>query len=103
MTYTKEQKDRMITKLRSMKNGEIFLLNKKNPRPIECKIMRTHDSFSLLATKLNDEVILTVNGKPNAYDTLKDVVDTIENWINDWDLVSSQYQEDLKNFNRHHI
>ena len=85
----------MIEKLRAMKNGAIFDLNKKSSCPIECKIVRTHDSFSLVGSKINDEVLLTVNGNPNSDDTLLIVVDTIESWINDWDFVSKQYMEDL--------
>ena len=95
MEYTKDQRDRMITKLRSMKNGEIFKMNKNSPSPIECKILRTSNSFSLLATELNGEPLLTVQGKPNAYDTLSMVVDTIQDWVNDWDAVLSQYRLEL--------
>ena len=100
MKYTEDQKKRMIEKIRSMKNGEIFDLNKKDANPITCKIVRTHDSFSLVGPKINDEVLLTVNGNPNGYDTLKIVVDTIEDWINDWEFVSGQYLEDLARVKR---
>ena len=93
--YTIDQKNRMIEKLRKMKNGMVFLLNKKDPFPIKCKLVRYSNSASLLAPDLGDEVLLTVQGKPNSTSTLREIVDIIESWIDDWDLVTKQYSIDL--------
>jgi hypothetical protein len=91
MNYTEDQKKRMIQKLEAMPNGTVFDLNKKDVCPIKCKLVRTRSSVSLLATELNDEVLLTVHGNVLGGQVFPKVVDTIEDYINHWDLMTKQY------------
>lgn len=91
MKFTEDQKKRMIKKLEAMPNGAVFDLNKKDVCPIKCKLVRTRSSVSLLATELNDEVLLTVHGNVLGGQVFPKVVDTIEDYINHWDLMTKQY------------
>lgn len=95
MKYTDDQKRRMVAKLKAMKNGTIFNLNKKDVCPIKCKLIRFRTSISLVAPELNDDVLLTIQGNSDSNETLMMVVDTIEDWINHWDIVTKQYFIDL--------
>ena len=91
MKYTEEQKTRMMDKLNNMKSGTVFNLNKKDVCPIRVKIFKTHDLISLLAPDLKDEIILSVYGDPKSKKALRTVVDTIEDYINHWDLMVKQF------------
>ena len=91
MAYTQDQKKRMIEKLRNMKSGEVFKLNKQDITPIECKLVRGFNGIMIVATELKDEPIISVAGAPNAYTTLEAVVDVIEDYINHWDLMVKQF------------
>lgn len=91
MKFTEDQKKRMIQKLEAMPNGTIFNLNKNDVCPIKCKLIRTRSSVSLLATELDDEVLLTVHGNVLGGQVFPKVVDTIEDYINHWDQMTKQY------------
>ena len=91
MKYTEEQKTRMMDKLKAMKSGTIFNLNKNDVCPIKVKILKTWSSIHLTAPDLKDSVILTVYGSPDSSKALREVVDTIEDYINHWDLMVKQF------------
>lgn len=91
MNYTEDQKSRMMKKLKEMKSGTIFDLNKKDVCPIKVKILKTCSSIHLTAPELDDSVILTVYGSPDSSKTLREVVDTIEDYITNWDLMVKQF------------
>ena len=65
--YTKDQRSRMATKLASMKNGQVFLLNKNDPenslevkftrRKKACKIVAI-DSGTIVATAPNETALV---------------------------------------------
>ena len=89
MKFTEDQKKRMIKKLEAMPNGTVFDLNKKDVCPIKCKLVRTRSSVSLLATELNDEVLFTAHGPHDR--VMETAVDCIEDYINNWDLMTKQF------------
>ena len=91
MNYTADQTTSMTKKLEAMPNGTVFDLNKNDVCPIKCKLVRTRSSVSLLATELNDEVLLTINGNVLGGQVYPKVVDTIEDYINHWDQMTKQY------------
>lgn len=91
MTYTKEQKNRMIDKLNKMITGATFLLNKNDSCPIKCKLLRTRNTISIVATELKDQSFLTIVGNPTSRKTLMAVVDTIEDYIEHLDLMVKQF------------
>lgn len=91
MTYTKEQKNRMIDKLNKMITGATFLLNKNDSCPIKCKLLRTRNTISIVATELKNQSLITIVGNPTSRRTLMAVVDTIEDYIEHWDLMVKQF------------
>lgn len=93
MKYTKDQKTRMIAKLKSMKSGTIFNLNKNDVCPIKCEFKK-NDYGMWFKSVETGTIIVSARGVPGD-SLIRWFVERIEKAIDEWDLVTKQYFIDL--------
>lgn len=75
--YTKDQRSRMATKLASMKNGQVLLLNKNDPdNSIEVKFTRHKKACKLVAVD-SGAIVATA---PNETALVGQVVYALQHW-----------------------
>lgn len=101
MTYTNEQKERMIEKLKEMPNKTEFLLNKKDTCPIKVRIEKSlagGKTYLYLVDVETGNIMIVCGffyGQHDRNECYVHMVDEIEDLIEHWDLVVKQHFIDL--------
>ena len=93
MTYTKEQKEIMFQKIKTMKTGTIVEFNKTDVCPIKCEFKK-NDYGMWFKSVETGTVIVSARGVPGD-SLIRWFVERIEKTIDEWDLVTKQYFIDL--------
>jgi len=93
MSYTKEQKEKMFQKIKTMKSGTIVDLNKNDVCPIKCEF-KSNDYGMWFKSVETGTVIVCARGVPGD-GLIRWFVERIEKAIDEWDLVTKQYFIDL--------
>lgn len=93
MSYTKEQKEKMFQKIKSMTDGTIINLNKDDVCPIKC-VFKKNDYGMWFKAVETGTVIVCARGVPGN-SLIRWFVERIEKAIDEWDLVTKQYFIDL--------
>lgn len=93
MSYTKEQKEKMFQKIKTMKDGTVINLNKDDVCPIKC-VFNKNDYGMWFKAVETGTVIVCSRGVPGD-SLIRWFVERIEKAIDEWDLVTKQYFIDL--------
>ena len=93
MSYTKEQKEKMFQKIKTMKSGTIVELNKTDACPIKCEFKK-NDYGMWFNSVETGTAIVSARGVPGD-SLIRWFVERIEKAIDEWDLVTKQYFIDL--------
>ncbi len=93
MAYTKEQKERMFQKIKTMKSGTIVDLNKNDVCSIKCELCKYGWGIYFKAVETGSLIVSTIGNGNDAM--IRFFVDKIEKAIDEWDLVTKQYFIDL--------
>ena len=93
MAYTKEQKEIMFQKIKTMKSGTIIEFNKPDVCPIKCEFKK-NDYGMWFKSVETGTVIVSARGIPGD-SLIRWFVERIEKTIDEWDLVTKQYFIDL--------
>lgn len=93
MAYTKEQKERMVKKIKEMKSGTIIDLNKNDACPIKCELCKYGWSIYFKAVETGTVIVSAIGNRGDSM--IRFFVDKIEKAIDEWDLVTKQYFIDL--------
>lgn len=93
MAYTKEQKERMFQKIKTMKSRTIVELNKNDVCPIKCEFKK-NDYGMWFKSVETGTIIVCARGVPGD-SLIRWFVERIEKAIDEWDLVTKQYFIDL--------
>ena len=85
MNYTESQIIRMCNKIKSLKNGEEFLLNKSDVCPIKVKFIKSATTLRLFDIDAGHEMCMVKGWSCNADAVVRKMVDLMLEFINDWD------------------
>ena len=85
MNYTESQIIRMCNKIKNLKNGEVFLLNKGDVCPIKVKMVKTSTALKLIDVDVDKEMCYAKGWSANADAVVRKMVEMMLEFIEDWD------------------
>ena len=95
ISYTESQISRMIEKLRKTPDKTPFKLNQRDPEAFNVHLIRTPHSIELFDTDAGT-VMVSAYGWHENESVLREIVLSIQNYINHWADVVEIHKHDMK-------